>query len=102
MARDRSELHSELVSILGSEHVYFQPPENYKLSYPCIIYEIKEPDLLRADDALYSFKNCYQITIIDRNPDGDIWKSILAFPLCSFNRFYTVDNLNHYVLTLYY
>ena len=34
----RLQFHRILCEILGSEYVYFQPPESKKLHYPCIVY----------------------------------------------------------------
>ena len=39
MPRKRTDLHEILKEILGSDNVYFQPPESYKMEYPCIVYE---------------------------------------------------------------
>lgn len=44
----------------------------------------------------------YTVTIIDRNPDSAIPNKVAELPLCSFNRFYTADNLNHFVYNLYF
>jgi len=99
----RLELHEELCDILGSRNVYFQPPESVKLKYPCILYNLSTVDTWRADNKLYLRKNRYLITVVDKNPDSKIHEDILYhFPLCSFDRSYTVDNLNHRVLVLYY
>ena len=35
----RLQLHEILVGILGNENVYFQPPANLVMQYPCIRYE---------------------------------------------------------------
>lgn len=102
MAKSRIELHELLVSTLGSRYVYFQPPESIKLKYPCIIYNLENYDVKNADDVKYSIKKRYSITVIDLDPDSNISDKILSLPLCSFDRFYTMDNLNHYVFSIYY
>ena len=38
--KTRLELDEELVKILGSKNVYFQPPESLKLNYPAIVYSL--------------------------------------------------------------
>ena len=99
----RLKLHEELCEILGSKNVYFQPPENIKLNYPCIVYSKSRPDLKRANDSIYKYTNCYSIIYMDTNPDSDIPDKILYhFPMCGFDRAYTSNNLNHNALTLYY
>lgn len=97
----RLELHEKLVEILGSQNVYFQPPESLKISYPCIVYQLNNMKQWHADSLPYNTNKSYSVTIIDKNPDTTIPDEIAKLPLCRFDRFYTADNLNHYVFTLY-
>ena len=85
-----------------SKHLFFQPPESVKLSYPCIIYNLSDVKYVFADNVPYVFSNRYSITVIDRNPDGKLKYEISMLPLCSASRFFTSDNLNHYVFDLYF
>ena len=96
-------LQSQFEEILGSRHVYFQPPETIKLAYPCIIYSLSDIYTRDADDRHYSMQKSYTVTIISRDPDNDIAESILGkFPRTRFDRRYVTDNLYHDILTLYY
>ena len=96
----RLELHQILESFV--ENVYFQPPTNVRLLYPCIIYKRDFADTKFADDKPYSFVQRYSIMIIDPNPDSDIPEKVAAMPMSLFNRFYTADNLNHDIYNVYY
>lgn len=98
----RLDLHSLLVSILGSEAVYFQPPENLKIEYPCIIYRRNRVETSFADNHPYSTTKRYQVMVIDRNPDSDIPDKISQLPLTIFDRHYVAENLNHDVYNLYF
>lgn len=99
----RFELHEELCTILGSRNVYFQPPESIKLNYPCIIYSKSRVNKQNANDRMYKSINEYEVLVIDKNPDSVIPDNILShFQMCSFDRTYTSDNLNHSVIKLYY
>lgn len=100
--RRRLQLQQLLVNILGSNNVYFQPPESFRMNYPCIVYERSSEDTKFADNKLYLHKKRYTITVIDKNPDSIIPDRIAELPLCKFNRHYKVDNLNHDVYNLYY
>lgn len=42
------------------------------------------------------------VTVIDRDPDSVFAEKIAELPLCADNRFYTADNLNHFVYNLYF
>lgn len=100
---NRIELHNELTAILGTENVYFQPPESLKLKYPCIIYAKDGTNGNFADDKIYASHNRYTITVIDKDPDSSIADKLLGhFSMCSYNRRFSSDNLNHCVLSLYY
>lgn len=100
---NRLDLHEELCELLNSRHVYFQPPESIKLTYPCIVYSISGVFKLNANNRLYKSRNSYEVIVIDHDPDSDIYNQILMhFPMCRFDRSYVSDNLNHYALTLYY
>ncbi len=45
---------------------------------------------------------CYELTIIDDDPDSLIPSLIEDLPLSKFTRFYPADDLNHWVYTLYF
>jgi len=98
----RLELQALLVDILGSQNVYFQPPPSIQMDYPCIVYQRDDRRVDYADDAPYRHRIRYQVTIIDRNPDSDLPQKIAELSLCSFDRFFTVDQLNHDVFTLFF
>ena len=98
----RLELQGLLERVLGSKSAYFQPPENVKMSYPAIVYSLDDIWHDHADNLPYISKNAYQITLIDRNPESEFVSKISSLPLCSFDRFYVTDNLNHWVFTMYY
>lgn len=98
----RLSLQEMLVNILGSNNVYFQPPETIKLQYPCIIYERSNIDEKYADNRAYMSMVRYSLTLITRSPESDLVKAILELPYCSYDRYYAADTLNHDVFTLYY
>lgn len=99
----RLKLHEELCALLGSRNVYFQPPESKKLEYPCFVYEKAGVDTRAANNRNYTATNRYTITHIDRDSDSDIEYRVLAyFPMCSLDRSFSSDNLNHCIFTLYY
>lgn len=94
-------LDATLRDILGSSNVYFQPPENLKMRYPCIRYSLYDIQNGHADNLPYLSNNAYQLILIDPDPDNPYVNKIKDLPLCSFDRYYAADNLNHYVFTIY-
>jgi hypothetical protein len=98
----RLELQLLFRNLLGSDNVYFQPPPNVKMEYPCILYRRDYELAEHADDLPYRRTKRYLVTVIDRNPDSDIPDRVAALPLCTYDRFYTADNLNHDVYKLFF
>jgi hypothetical protein len=87
---------------LVTPRVYFQPPPNVNLEYPCIVYARDGSRSDYAENGLYLHTKRYQVTVIDRNPDSSLPDRVEELPLCSFNRFFATENLNHYVFTLFF
>jgi hypothetical protein len=99
----RLELQTELEDLLGSRNVYFQPPSNLMMKYPCIRYAGGGVDAKRANDHLYNYTRRYEGVIIDPDPDSEIAFTMLQhFQMCSLGQPYAADNLNHFPFTLYY
>lgn len=98
----RLDLHKELKSILGSNSVYYQPPESIKLSYPCIIYERAVDNVKYADNSLYKRQAKYTLTLISKESDPEFVDILSELPLCRMNRIYRADNLYHYSFDIYY
>lgn len=99
----RIELQQLLEAVLGSRNVYFQPPEDMKLQYPCIIYFKTSLPIRYANDKMYNKMQGYTMTVVDKDPDSEIPFDILNnFKYCRIDSFYKSGNLNHTKLTLYY
>lgn len=96
----RLQLHSLLESFV--DKVYFQPPVNISLEYPCIIYKRDYAETEFADNVPYNHVTRYMVTVIDRDPDSDIPGKIAGLPMSLFTRFFTVDNLNHDVYRVFF
>lgn len=100
MARPRVELQTILEGI--TENVYFQPPNNIQLNFPCIMYQRDTTETEYANNSSYRRTKGYQVTVIDRNPDSVLPDVVEELPMCAFDRFFTADNLNHYVFTIFF
>ena len=95
-------LHSVLTDILGTTHVYFQPPESVKLEYPCIIYSRSSGDTQFGNNKPYVYYQRYSIMVISRDPDSDLVYKVSKLPMCIYDRHYTADNLHHDLFNLYF
>lgn len=101
MAR-RLLLQDLLEDLLGSTNVYFQPPANVQMAYPCIVYMRDSAETQFAGNRPYNHVWRYMVTVIDRDPDSDIPDKVAALPMCLFNRNYPANGLHHDVFNLYY
>lgn len=83
-------------------HVYFQPPTNSQMVYPCILYTLDDIKIIRADNKPYSSTREYLVTVVDKDPDSALPGMVSALPMCEFARFYITENLNHFAFTLFF
>lgn len=99
----RIQFHKKLCEILGSENCYFSPPDGLHMKYPCIVYELSRLPTRYADNKNYIFGyQGYTVEIIDADPDSELIDKLRELPMCSFDRFFVSDNLNHFVFTIYH
>lgn len=99
---NRPDLQTVFENLLVSKNVYFQPPENIRMSYPAIVYSLDYIENRHANNSVYNSRDRYSATYITDDPDDPIIRRIVTLPLCSFDRHFKSDNLNHYVYTIYY
>lgn len=96
----QQELQAKLEELFESENVYYQAPG--RMNYPAIKYELDDIESAHANNSTYQVSRRYKVTVIDRLPDNPVIDKLLQLPMCSYDRHYDSDNLNHDVLTLYY
>ncbi len=100
--RSRIDLDNILRECLGSDKVYYNPPENLKLEYPCIVYDRDNSYTAKADDSLYYMMKRYRVNVIDYDPDSELPDIIEKLQYSDIDRTYKFDGLCHWVFTLYF
>lgn len=99
----RLELQAELEKLFETKNVYFQPPENFKMKYDCVVYSRRSGDTRFANNLPYTFHKSYDITLIRQDPESDwVDKMAMHFPMCRYDRNYKKDNLEHDIFVLYW
>lgn len=99
----RLKLNELLEQVPTVKKAYFQPPENVKMEYPCIRYYRGRPSTDRADNVAYRYTQCYELIVIDPDPDSQIARYIVEhFPMAQINPTYVSNNLYHTPITLYF
>jgi hypothetical protein len=96
----RLDLHAILVGFV--DHVYFQPPADLAMTYPCIVYKRDNADTQFADDIPYTITKKYMVTVIDEDPDSLIPDKVAALPTSIHNRSFAAGQLNHDIYTLHF
>lgn len=93
----RLKVHGRLKEVC--DNVYFQPTEETKLKYPCIIYEVDSYVNLFANNRFYTKIPQYRTTVIAREPDSKLNNELMDEfdPSINFDTKYTSDNLYHTV-----
>ena len=97
----------DFIADLESTHtgkVYFQPPSNVHLEYPCWVVEREGIYLPKADDKAYLNRPSYKCMFMNRTePDPEVIRSIPErYPLCQYRNHYVTDNIHHDVFYIYY
>lgn len=99
----RLSLQSKLEEILGTKNVYFQPPENLRMEFPCFKYDLSKIKLKKANNAPYLVSKGYSLIYIHRDPDDEMVLDILSlFMYIEHIRQYKSNNLYHDVYQLYF
>lgn len=104
----RLELQTRLESAAGlndegeANKVYFQPPQNVGMAYPCIVYQRSYSYISHADNLKYWRMRRYSVTVIDRNPDSSIIDAVEDLPYTQMDRQFVVDGLYHTVFQTYF
>lgn len=98
----RLELHEKMKTIV--ENVYYEPADNGKLKYPCIVYNRQNMENRRANNnSLYKSGIYYNVTYITRSAETDVMKKILKlFPQATLTNIMTHDGLYHENYNIYY
>ena len=97
--KTRAEVQEELEELIGSSHVYYQPPETLKMRYPCIVYNQQRVDRFYADDGPWAQFPEYLVNYIGRDPDDPVLDRLMQARNLVFDRHYVSDNLHHNVFT---
>lgn len=95
-------LRAKLVEILGSENVYYNPPSNKRINYDAIRVTLDDIEQSYADNIVYARNRRYQLTYMGYLLKDEVINKLLDLPHASFDRSYKDDNLDHYVIHIYW
>ena len=103
----RVELNNLLGDILEEKfdvrNVYFNPPEDVKLQFPCFVYfRSSSHRILRANNTSYKFTQGYKVTFIGRRPDDSFIEEMTSRRYVGYNTSFMADGLVHDEYTIYF
>jgi len=96
------QLQKILEEILGSKNVYFQPPANIQLKYPCIVYSLSDIKDKHADNVHYKRNYLYKVTLMHDDPDNCIVDKLMNMQYADFDNSFSTQGINHYVFSIHY
>ena len=102
MPKPRSEVHKRLQELTGyGDRVYYNPPENFKMQYPCIVYNLANLPARHADNIPYKFHDMYSVThIYTKVSQESVSRELRKQPGFLYDRSFVLENLHHDVFTL--
>jgi hypothetical protein len=98
----RLDLQSMLETLLGTRHVYFQPPSTLTMVYPCIVYSLARIEADHGNNMPYTQRKKYTVTVIDRDPDSAIPGKVARLESAAHKSHFVANNPNHDVFDLYF
>jgi hypothetical protein len=84
------------------DRVYFQPPSDVQMEYPCIVYSLDNGSTRFADNKPYIYEQQYEVQLIGRGPQPDKFHQLVFLPKTLHSRSFVADNLNHDVFSIYF
>ena len=100
MAKTRLSLQAYLKT--KTANVYYQPLEDVKLKYPCIVYSKTRIDGTFANDDVYKLDHAYLVVYLTFDPDDPLIDTLAKTPKCRFQREYVVNGLYHDAFIIYW
>ena len=98
----REAFQASLQGLVGNIPVYYMPPENIKMTYPCFVIELDKTNNLYADGHVYNTFARFILKYITRKVDDEVVDRLFdSMKYMSFDRVYTAANLRHYVFKVH-
>jgi hypothetical protein len=82
--------------------VYGQAPGNDAMTYPAVVYEKDDEEVVHADNLPYNVTDGYLVTVMEKDVNTPIAKLIRQLPTCRFNRAFVSENVNHTVYKIFF
>lgn len=98
---NRQAFQKRMEELLPGVPIYFQPPSNIRMTYPAVVYSLKDVDKLVGNNSVVHVEYVYEVVAISRDPDDAMLSILSGIPTSSFDRSYIFDGLYHNVFSIY-
>ena len=106
----KTDIIQSRVKGLGIKYVYFEPPQNIIMQFPCAVIRMGTISSRSANNRVYKLNNSYELIYIRRQFDDPMVNKILVgdseheppFSMIRHIRHYTADGLHHDLYKLYF
>lgn len=113
MVRPLADKVDEIISkvkAIGINHVYFEPPADIVMEYPCLRIKRATISTRSADNRIYKKDDAFDLIWISRLPDDEMSHTLLdgsdevdaPFVKIRHIRHYVADGMHHDQYKLYY
>ena len=97
----RERFHRLLASVAPHCRLYYNPPENFKMEYPAVVYNLSKIKKKRASNISYLSNKQYEVTLITKDPEDQAIDGLANITMAEFERHFESDLLHHYVFNIY-
>lgn len=102
LSTNRSNFDAMLRRVSEIPNIYFQPPSNIRMQYPCIVYKRETINNRVSDNSVYNQHVYYQVTVIDQKPNSIYTDRISKIVNSRHIRNFETEGLNHDIFRIYY
>lgn len=98
----RLDLQMQLEALCSPYMVYYQPPESFRLDFPCAVYRRSDVDMEYANNHGYILTERYELTWLHLDPDDGMVERLLNSLSCvSYARQFALNGVYHDVMYAY-
>lgn len=84
-------LQAKLEAMLPGIPVYFRPPTGYKMTFPCVVFDLKRNNPLNADNKPYVVWHEFRVQYFTRDPRDE---NIYILENAEYTRFEQSEQTN--------
>ena len=100
--KTRAEVQKLLEEVLGSKNVYFQPPPNTSIKYPCFVFKFNKFHRRNADNTPYILTGCWEVHHMYKSVNNDLKEKMLFIaPWVEYDRRIVADGVYNDYYTIY-